>query len=167
MFSHEAWEKDAGWSEPLFSCEVWEKDAGSTEPSLCTLQHMCWPQLQAGGVRSLPGLQWKSLVCLGSGAAAPTAGGNEDSWKLPLLKSIGPSELGNSYTELALGTGLGAEGALQLIAAFPPLEETLFCRHCMLLASGSQAWKRSVSIWPLEQGSSYLVLKAKLFSCCI
>lgn len=106
------------------------------------------------------------MVCWGSGAAVPTAGGNGDSWKLPLLKSIiSPSELGNSYIKLGLGTGLGAEGALQLIAAFPPLEEILFCRHP--LVSGSQAWKHSVSIWPLEQGSSYLVLKAKLFSCCI
>lgn len=49
------WEKDAGVTELLFSLEAWEKDAGNTEPLLCTLQHVL--QLQAGGVRSLPGLQ--------------------------------------------------------------------------------------------------------------
>lgn len=131
MLSHEAWEKDPGCTEPLFSPEVWEKDAGSSEGLLCTLQHML--ATAAGwGCEEPARPAEEELGCLGSGAATPTAGGNEDSWKLPLLKSIGPSELGNSDTKLALSTGLGAEGALQLIAAFPPLEETLFCRHYAL-----------------------------------
>lgn len=36
------------------------------------------------------------------------------------------------FTQSWLWAELGAEGALQLIAAFPPLEETLFCGHYAL-----------------------------------
>lgn len=81
----------------------------------CTWEADCSQQAEGGVDRSCPVARpavEKLGMRLGCRAGALAAGGNGDSSKLLLLKSSGPSVLGNSYTErqrLLLGTGLGVE----------------------------------------------------------